>query len=254
MLLTCCDKNSFWLKFLRLKFLKSRAFTLIELMVVVSVLGVLGLSFRSSLKKVLYDYDTYSVLNFCKKINSALMNHYLIFNETEQSAVTNVFCCGEGGSFCTCEKTLKPFLPKNMLKNLDIATVKLIWTGIFMRWFEVEKVEDLPADILESLDEIVETMGEVLENNYLFSYPRSVNGMMLLYNQYYIWVKDNLKNFLLKQDSSMKVADPLFKMHEPDLGIESPYPRHKEGFVSLFKRLNFWSTEEVIPLDNKYFF
>ena len=138
-------KEGFLSKLFQCKFLKSRAFTLIEIMVVVSVLGILGMSLHNTIQKVLYDYEAYGALNFFKRLREAQTNAYLVCKDEDIGVIREanawiilglVFGSSSLSKYFTemlLPESLEPFLPKDMVKG----------KSDFMKFFNDPDIDDL---------------------------------------------------------------------------------------------------------------
>ena len=192
------SKNSRFVKLFRCKFLKSRAFTLIEIMVVVSVLGVLGMGLRNTVKKVLHDYEVYSAVNFCKKIDSALKNCYLINNTDREIGFFDFLAyltLLNYGLFVT-QNDLKPFLPNDLIrKEIDCSILDSM----------VEKASEAGEEV--DYDNIAEIKDATNDLCFNFNTPKCIKIALVLEMTILFVLKETLVDDFLKYYPNATVSD-----------------------------------------------
>ena len=167
-------------------------------MVVVSVLGVLGMGLRNTVKKVIHDYEVYSAVNFCKKIDSALKNCYLINNTDREIDLIELLVYMvllSYGLFVT-QNDLKPFLPNDLIrKEIDRSILDSM----------VEQASEAGHEV--DYDEIAEIKNVTNDLFFHFNTPKCIKMALVLEMTISFVLKETLVDDFLKYYPNATVSD-----------------------------------------------
>ena len=175
-------------------------------MFVVSVLGVLGMGLRNTVKKVLYDYEAY----ICKKIEKAYINAYLVYNQNGDfftlctQLVFLVLLSGDFNKFykyatdILLPENLDPLLPKGIVKG----------KGDLMNFYRHSDIKEIVCPNGEDDATWKLLIGETKNKKGLqLNYVRGVNLIVFFEDYYMVEIDEKLIPFFKKQNFVVGVLE-----------------------------------------------